>query len=224
MPYSTIKELPAKIRKALPKKAQQLFLKAFNSAYKKYDEATAFKVAWAAVKKKYKPTTTGKWVLHSKGIKKYYVKTDSNFGDKLRFVEFVVTSPTLTSKKERIHRTFIRNVGNRLVGVKGDLEHANVLGLDLPKDWIIKIIDSKVIGDEIHATAVFNNLHPYSKEVWKLIKEGKMGASIELAYDEKDYYLDELGRVYVDGHIVGVSLTTDPANEDAKVYYAYETS
>jgi cation transport regulator len=57
------------VRGVLPKHAQEIFQEAFNSAYDEYKERgpegreeTAFRVAWAAVKKKYKKNEdTGKW-------------------------------------------------------------------------------------------------------------------------------------------------------------------
>ena len=62
MPYKNIKELPESVRNNLPKKAQEIYKEAFNSADKQYkDEATAHKVAWSAVKKEYKKKE-GKWV------------------------------------------------------------------------------------------------------------------------------------------------------------------
>jgi len=64
MPYNDVSDLPNSVKKALPEKAQEIFLAAYNSAwdnYKKQEdrkgdssrEETAFKVAWSAVKKKY---------------------------------------------------------------------------------------------------------------------------------------------------------------------------
>ena len=69
MPYSSIAELPAKVRDSLPKHAQEIYKEAFNSAYGEYAsrgpegrEETAHKVAWSAVKKKYtKDEASGKW-------------------------------------------------------------------------------------------------------------------------------------------------------------------
>ena len=62
MPYRVISDLPDSVSKALPKGAQELFLKVFNAAYSSYDdEETVFKVAWAAVKKSYKKDSQGKW-------------------------------------------------------------------------------------------------------------------------------------------------------------------
>ena len=54
MPYATIAELPPVVRH-LPLHAQEIFRAAFNAAWGSYDgdEETAFRVAWAAVKKRY---------------------------------------------------------------------------------------------------------------------------------------------------------------------------
>lgn len=69
MPYKSINDLPDNVRDVLPRHAQEIFQEAFNSAFDEYAERgpegreeTAFKVAWAAVKKKYrKNDKTGKW-------------------------------------------------------------------------------------------------------------------------------------------------------------------
>ena len=51
MPYSSIGELPKNVA-GLPTKAKDMWMKAFNSAFKQYkNETSAFKVAWAAVEK-----------------------------------------------------------------------------------------------------------------------------------------------------------------------------
>ena len=55
MPYKNIRGLPKPVRDNLPKKAQEIYMKAFNNADEKYkDEVTAHKVAWSAVKKEYR--------------------------------------------------------------------------------------------------------------------------------------------------------------------------
>ena len=64
MPYDKISELPDSVKDSLPKHAQEIYMKAYNSAWEEYDEPeerrgdasreeTAHRVAWAAVKKKY---------------------------------------------------------------------------------------------------------------------------------------------------------------------------
>lgn len=55
MPYSTISELPEQVQ-GYPKHAKEIWLAAFNSAMAsgKYTEKESFRVAWAALKAKYK--------------------------------------------------------------------------------------------------------------------------------------------------------------------------
>lgn len=64
MPYSSIDDLPDPIQVNLPKHAQEIFMKAFNSAYERLksdeSEVRAFKVGWAAVKKRYEKRD-GRW-------------------------------------------------------------------------------------------------------------------------------------------------------------------
>lgn len=72
MPYSSVADLPDSVRDNLPKHAQDIYKEAFNSAWYEYKdpedrrgdssrEEVAHKVAWAAVKKKYKKGTDDKW-------------------------------------------------------------------------------------------------------------------------------------------------------------------
>ena len=62
MPY-TLLTIPDWVKK-MPKGAQEIWVNAFNAAVKQYDdEETAFKIAIAAVKKKYKQNERGEWVL-----------------------------------------------------------------------------------------------------------------------------------------------------------------
>ncbi|MGD0919550.1 MAG: phage major capsid protein [Thermodesulfobacteriota bacterium] len=63
MPYSKIEELPAAVKDNLPTHAQEIYMAAWNAAFKEYkDEGKASKVAWAAVGTKYEKDKDGKWV------------------------------------------------------------------------------------------------------------------------------------------------------------------
>jgi len=60
MPYATTSELPLAVHR-LPLHGQEIFLSAFNNAWQTYAdrgfherEEVAFRVAWAAVKKRYR--------------------------------------------------------------------------------------------------------------------------------------------------------------------------
>lgn len=65
MPYKNRQELPKQVKDSLPKHAEEICRKAYNSTHEQYKkptdrkggssrEETASKVAWAAVKKEYK--------------------------------------------------------------------------------------------------------------------------------------------------------------------------
>jgi cation transport regulator len=56
MPYASNDDLPASVRNHLPQHAQDIFRKAFNNAWRTYGarEEIAHRVAWAAVKKRYR--------------------------------------------------------------------------------------------------------------------------------------------------------------------------
>lgn len=74
MPFTA--DAPPSQIENLPKAAQAIWISAFNSAFRAIEgteaekEAAAFKVAWAAVGKKFMQTADGKWVEKSVGAKK----------------------------------------------------------------------------------------------------------------------------------------------------------
>jgi cation transport regulator len=72
LPYEDTTDLPESVRNSLPQHAQEIFKEAFNNAWDEYkdpddrngnvsQEETAFKVAWAAVKRRYHKVKSGKW-------------------------------------------------------------------------------------------------------------------------------------------------------------------
>jgi cation transport regulator len=71
MPYRSNAELPDSVKEHLPDHAQDIYREAFNSAWEQYAdpherrgdasrEATAHRVAWAAVKQQYEKAN-GSW-------------------------------------------------------------------------------------------------------------------------------------------------------------------
>lgn len=75
MPYKSINDLLDSVKNHLPKEAQEIYLKAFNSAWEEYQDANkrrtdegleevSHKVAWSAVKYKYHNGDNGQWVIN----------------------------------------------------------------------------------------------------------------------------------------------------------------
>lgn len=61
MPYSSNRDLPAPVRHHLPPGAQTIYRNAFNGAWRQYAtserrEEIAYRVAWSAVKQRYRKT------------------------------------------------------------------------------------------------------------------------------------------------------------------------
>ena len=59
MPWASIEDLPDLLRQRLPEHAQAIFLAAFNAAWRQHAhdaevEAIAHRIAWAAVKRRYR--------------------------------------------------------------------------------------------------------------------------------------------------------------------------
>lgn len=76
MPYQRRTNLPDSVKENLPARAQEIYLKAFNSAWDEYEdpqdrrsnagrEEVAHKVAWSAVKNQYEKTEGGNWIRKS---------------------------------------------------------------------------------------------------------------------------------------------------------------
>ena len=68
MPYAANSDLPSAIRRVLPPGAQDIFRSAFNAAWDHYGatdpirrEEIAHRVAWSAVKKRYRKVPGG-WI------------------------------------------------------------------------------------------------------------------------------------------------------------------
>jgi cation transport regulator len=65
MPYSKRSELPKQVTNNVPAHGQDIYKEAFNNAIDQYDgdEERAHRVAWSAVKEKYKKDNdSGRWV------------------------------------------------------------------------------------------------------------------------------------------------------------------
>lgn len=59
MPYLTTDDLPDSVRHHLPPHAQEIYLAAFNNAWRQHagdpdGEATVHRIAWSAVKRRYR--------------------------------------------------------------------------------------------------------------------------------------------------------------------------
>jgi cation transport regulator len=66
MPYASNDQLPGPVRSHLPLAAQDIYREAFNHAWQTYGseprrEEIAHRIAWAAVKRRYRKSEDGEW-------------------------------------------------------------------------------------------------------------------------------------------------------------------
>lgn len=74
MPYRVNANLPEPIRRHLPAEAQSIYREAFNHAWQTYQddaarEEIAHRVAWAAVKRRYRKGADGYWVPSPRAVR-----------------------------------------------------------------------------------------------------------------------------------------------------------
>lgn len=73
MPYDSLSELPEDVRDALPRKAQRIYLEAYNSADEDDNQSNPSAVAWSAVEEVYEKNEDGEWV--KKNVGDYIIKS-----------------------------------------------------------------------------------------------------------------------------------------------------
>ncbi|MHA1787858.1 MAG: ChaB family protein [Candidatus Helarchaeota archaeon] len=104
-PYKEIKELPDKIKNSMTKSLQKVWLKVFNSSYKKYhNDSKAASVAWEVITKIAEKNKDNKWVKKSYQTKQ--VKSDVE--DILKAV-LQIKNIELAEKKELLLDRLLNN-------------------------------------------------------------------------------------------------------------------
>jgi len=107
MPYTV--DNPPEAVKGLPKHAIEIFVAAFNSAFKQYEgnEQKSAATAWTAVKAKYKKNADGKWVAKetTKPAKEAKMTTD------------IIDDTSLVESLREQYQNLVQEVGKRNAGL-----------------------------------------------------------------------------------------------------------
>lgn len=101
MPYSSIDDLDKDLKNVLPKHAQSIYMRAFNSAVldQGKSEDVARRIAWAAVKRKYRKGEDGKWHPISSNRISFNRTTREDCGEFWKYPDVVVTKRGVMNKK-----------------------------------------------------------------------------------------------------------------------------
>jgi len=229
MPYNTIKELPASIRK-LPIGAQNIFLQVFNKSYDKNGEEIAFKIAWTAVKSKFKKVKD-KWIAKGLGHELYTFTLENKeklFVQKGKDGEFYLEGVLSTTTPDSLGyrfttdtlQDFARQINKR--GVSGSITHEEWERLKLKyshlteakfiskalkeRKGILKVVKAIYQKGKLWVKAIID------KRYLNRIKQFKT-MSIE-ALVPKKY---QQGRTYTGGTVLGLALDNNPVNKQARI-------
>lgn len=164
MPYSSTSSLPKQVQ-GLPSGAKKIWMAAFNSAYKKHGEESAFKIAWSAVKRSYKKKGE-EWVTKDSGEQEFE-ETMMFDGSSLRATAdgFMVASPLVARMGVQIYRGW--ELGNP------DVEEARVYR---PED---SVFAQDSMSTYAYRPITFNHPHDLvSPQNYKDVSVGFSGAEI----------------------------------------------
>jgi cation transport regulator ChaB len=240
--------MPIEILKKLPKEAKKMWESTYNAAKEKYGPDRASKIAWAAVKKKYKKEGNN-WVLKARSItfnsdlklnSEKLVCRSELVGETSNdyFIEGYIATRNLAEDGIVLSDTLLRDLAKQIrefpINVKGDLEHVGTrmkkgmkVGEDLPSyDDFMKIIDTKVDEEGLWAKVKLDKYADNFPVIWNRLKEGFYDAfSIEMYLDKSKTRLEKGNNGYMNvadgGLLKKFTLTGSPKDKHAKVTSVY---
>jgi len=172
MPYDTLTDLPDAVKK-LPKHAQEIYLRAFNSAFEQYDgdEGKSAATAWAAVKTKYEQDKDGNWITkESKEAKMLSDKNRSKLLQSALMSEYKIGQSVPTPKNLTIDEVFD---GKVIYDVDGQLYESSY---ELDKDGKATFGDPK----KVLSTKVYKSMESLQSAYSEIIQEaGRRNANLD---------------------------------------------
>ncbi|MGM0641936.1 MAG: ChaB family protein [Thermotogota bacterium] len=168
MPYEKTSDLPKQV-KSLPLKAKKIFLKVFNKAIKEYTEKESFRIAWRAVKEKYKKKDS-KWVLKREISIKTNFTREGMFWNSSYYFDIVLSGNNRHYDGYRVSKKLLREaITNKMINEEGDIHHLNASGNSEYKGLFKKVKEYYKDG-KIYLRIAINKLHDKYKEFIKKAK------------------------------------------------------
>jgi len=243
--------MPLTVLNKLPNKAKSLWESTFKAAKSKHSEERAAKIAWSAVKKKYKKKGD-KWVarafienivLKSEPLSfksaELVARSEGEVGEKEYFVEGYLATTDVNRDGLQIAPEFLEKLKDQIVdskiNIKGDLEHVKSLmeqgkKVDMDKIWtdedLMLIRETEVNDGKLWVKVLLNKYVKNFDKVWYDIKQGfKDSFSVEFHTNQNKYEMipqgDKMIKYVKDGDIHRFCLTGTPMNQSARVLKSY---
>ena len=204
MPYKDTSKLKDLVG-SLPTKGKKIFLKTFNSAIKTHSEADSIKIAWSAVKQRFKKVDN-KWVI-KKDVETKAVVAKSGFFFPTHYFDAELTGTAEDSDGHRVSDVLLQNLfkTNKIQG-DGDFEHLKLFG-DKRYSGVYKLIKSEYNDGSLRVKFALDRSHKaYDKLVDVHKRKKVLGLSAEF-YDpviENDVIVGASG--------LGWTVTERPSN------------
>ena len=225
MPYNSIKELPESIKK-LPISAQEIFKNVFNKVYKNNGDELSFKIAWAAVKKKFKKVDN-KWVAKSNNYTLFKVELENNSelfvnksDDGEYYLEGVLSDVGLDVHNTRFTEEALKDYAEQINkhGIGGFITH---------KDWKQFCMNNSHLPEEVFIAKARNERKGILKAIKAVYEKGRLW--IKALIDKR--YLNRVKKftkmsiealvpkryqqsnTYKGGYVLGFALDDDVANK-----------
>lgn len=172
MPYNSTSELPESLKK-LPVKAQQMFMTTFNNSYERVGEESAFKVAWAVVKKNFKKVDD-KWVARGMGLDLFTFSMETKGEvfiqkgeDGEYYLEAVLSDVILDSQGKRFTTEALQEYANQINnhGISGFITHA---------DWKEFIMKHSHLSEDAFVAKARESRKGILKAVRAVFENGKL--------------------------------------------------
>jgi cation transport regulator ChaB len=222
MPYSRTSELPAGVRNNLPKEAQSIWMRIFNSAYNQYhtdDKAAA--TAWAGLKRAgYKQDKEGNWSKTAKKadeaeLLKMFLPI-TKVDESTRTVYMTAASEALDKAGEILDyersKPNFQKWSADMYARSGGKSYGNIREMHTPIA-AGKIIEPISFDDVQRRVDIAVKI--VDDNTWRKIDEGVLtGASIGGKYVERSYSASDNAYKYV-ADISEISMVDQPCNPDA---------
>jgi cation transport regulator len=177
MPYDSIKDLPSKV-KSLPTSAKKIFVSAFNSSFKSAGEEGAFKIAWSAVKSKYKKVGDS-WIV-KKTVPVKQVKVKGGLFGMNYYLDLPISSTDVDADGERVDKNLLQYAHERnIIDQEGDIMHLSTGESDTRYRGLFKLAKHFYKDGVLVGRVVLDRKHPKAQEYLDKYDNKMVGISAE---------------------------------------------
>lgn len=203
MPFDSIKDLPNQI-KSLPSTAKKIFIKAFNNSFKSVGEERAFKIAWSAVKSKYKKSGDT-WVLKTTTRLKEVKVKGGLFGTNY-YLDMPISSTHVDADGHQADANMLKNLHQLdRIDKEGDILHLDNEA-DGRYNGLFKLTKHLYKDGVLLGRVVMNRKHPKANEYLERFDNKMVGISAEFYEPEME------GNVIKHAKRLGWTIHSNPKN------------